>query len=49
MLLDTDECDLEVDGCEHICVNSEGSYECSCEEGYNLNDDGKSCTISESG
>ena len=36
-MLDIDECD------EHgICINSAGSYTCSCETGYN--GDGFNCT-----
>ena len=34
---DVDECSLNLDDCdgEHgICENTEGSYKCSCEEGY---------------
>lgn len=30
-------------GCDTQCTNSEGSYECSCSEGYALMPDGRSC------
>jgi len=32
---DIDECQYN-DTCEQICVNTEGSYQCVCEEGYTL-------------
>lgn len=30
-------------GCETHCTNSEGSYECSCSEGYALMPDLRTC------
>jgi len=30
--------------CEHDCANTDGSYECSCYDGYSLNNDLSSCT-----
>ncbi|MBZ3871182.1 Collagen and calcium-binding EGF domain-containing protein 1 [Sciurus carolinensis] len=30
--------------CEHICVNTVGSYRCECREGYIREDDGRTCT-----
>ena len=44
ILADIDECDKENGGCDDICLNSEGSFECSCEDGYALNEDGKTCS-----
>ena len=32
-LLDIDECGA-FDPCEQVCTNTDGSYECSCEDGY---------------
>ena len=29
-----------------MCENTEGSYLCSCREGYSLNDDNRTCSIS---
>ena len=29
--------------CEHECVDTEGSYECRCNDGYILAADGTSC------
>lgn len=31
-------------GCDHTCNNTIGSYECFCDSGYLLLDDGHSCT-----
>ena len=43
VLVDIDECTLEIDSCEHSCVNTNGSYTCTCNEGYELDTDGLSC------
>ena len=37
--LDIDECLNEVDMCEQNCHNVIGSYTCSCEQGYRLQDE----------
>ena len=37
---DIAECDEDNGGCEQICTNTEGSYECSCRDGYVQNGDG---------
>ena len=29
--------------CDQLCINSVGTYECSCEEGYRIGSDGKTC------
>nr|XP_015213301.1 PREDICTED: matrilin-2 [Lepisosteus oculatus] len=29
--------------CEHMCINTPGSYMCRCKKGYTLNPDGKTC------
>ncbi|XP_077886063.1 collagen and calcium-binding EGF domain-containing protein 1 isoform X3 [Ictidomys tridecemlineatus] len=43
--LDIDECATSNKTlCEHICVNTVGSYRCECREGYVLEDDGRTCT-----
>ncbi|XP_037938996.1 fibrillin-2 [Teleopsis dalmanni] len=40
--VDIDECSDGISGCEH-CVNTEGSFECSCPAGYELAEDEKTC------
>ena len=42
--IDIDECYYENGGCQHECTNTDGSYECSCYDGYELNSDGKTCS-----
>lgn len=38
-----DECSSIDHGCEQECVNTLGSYECTCRIGYELHSDGKKC------
>ena len=40
--IDINECN-EGSRCDQLCINTNGSYYCSCNEGYSLKDDGKSC------
>ena len=41
---DVDECaEPDQGGCEFQCSNYEGGYYCSCDVGYRLMDDDKSC------
>lgn len=40
---DVDECKEGTSSCEFGCVNTVGSYTCSCLPGYVLNRDGKTC------
>ena len=40
---DIDECATDNGGCDQICVNKPGSFECQCKEGYTLAEDGKTC------
>ncbi|OXB61423.1 hypothetical protein ASZ78_004455 [Callipepla squamata] len=40
-----DLCAVEKHNCEHICVNTPGSYVCQCYEGYELDADGKNCVV----
>ena len=42
-LTDVDECAGPDHGCDHNCLNSKGSYYCSCFEGYELSSDGHMC------
>lgn len=40
---DEDECQNNNGGCQHTCVNTVGSYICSCREGFVLQKDKHSC------
>ena len=42
--IDIDECDDDNGGCDHVCSNTAGSYECSCNSGYTLELDNKGCS-----
>ena len=41
---DIDECDISNGGCQHNCTNTIGSFVCSCNDGYNLTENGLNCT-----
>ena len=42
--VDIDECaEADQGGCETKCSNYEGGYYCTCDVGYRLRDDGKTC------
>lgn len=44
IILDENECeDGNNGGCDHYCLNTVGSRQCSCKTGYRLNTDGRSC------
>ena len=43
-IIDTDECNQDNGGCDQICNNAIGSYECSCRDGYELEFNGINCT-----
>ena len=40
---DIDECTLNIAGCDHNCINTFGSFTCSCQVGYKLAANGRSC------
>ena len=40
---DINECDEDKGGCSHRCTNTEGSFECSCNDGYILDSDRRNC------
>ena len=40
---DLEECQTDNGGCEQTCTNTVGSFECSCDPGYNLASNGLNC------
>lgn len=40
---DRNECGLANGGCEHVCTNTDGSYDCSCNSGFQLGSNGRTC------
>ena len=42
--LDVNECKNRTGGCNQICVNKRGTYECKCKPGYLLGYNKKTCT-----
>ena len=40
---DINECDMENGDCDQVCMNTMGSFTCSCMMGYEINDDGMTC------
>ncbi|RUS82728.1 hypothetical protein EGW08_009508 [Elysia chlorotica] len=40
---DKDECAVLNGGCQHVCKNTVGSYQCACHNGFTLHDDGHGC------
>ncbi len=42
-IADIDECQLNTALCDSDCVNTVGSYNCGCTDGYELAVDGASC------
>ena len=43
LLTDIQECSDNNGNCTHNCTNTEGSYYCTCEDGYELENDGHTC------
>ena len=41
--IDVDECLVDNGGCEGVCVNKQGSYQCFCSAGFRLASNGKKC------
>ena len=41
--IDQNECESGSHSCDQVCINTEGSYTCSCRSGYELGSDGESC------
>ena len=44
MPVDINECQNYNGGCPQTCDNTDGSYQCSCWDGYKLTSDGYNCT-----
>ena len=42
--IDDNECLNGSSGCAHVCHDTVGSFYCSCNDGYTLGSNGKSCT-----
>ena len=42
-ITDINECHSNNGGCDHICVNTEGSFQCSCNTSYILAANNKTC------
>ena len=42
-IIDNDECKVSNGGCDHNCTNTNGSYHCSCDDGYHLAKDNLNC------
>ena len=41
--LDVNECAIAKGGCEHECINTEGSFYCDCREGHMLESNNSTC------
>ena len=44
ILYTENECGVDNGGCEHFCIGTFLSYNCSCEDGYILSADGHNCS-----
>ncbi|XP_020713717.1 dorsal-ventral patterning protein tolloid isoform X2 [Ceratitis capitata] len=42
--VDLNECSINNGGCQHNCINTLGSYDCSCRNGYTLHQNRHNCT-----
>ena len=42
-LADIDECQTNNGGCQHRCINTNGSHQCACNKGHFLNADKVKC------
>ena len=42
-IIDINECE-GINDCQQECVNTEGTYNCNCMDGFSLADDARNCT-----
>ena len=42
-VIDVDECSMTESPCSQDCSNTDGSFVCSCTNGYTLDSDGRAC------
>ena len=42
--VDINECSFNNGGCEQVCSNTVGSFQCDCNGGHSLNGDGRTCS-----
>ena len=43
LIADIDQCLVNNGGCEQVCINLVPDFQCDCNVGYTLNNDGYSC------
>ena len=43
VISDFNECSLNNAGCEHVCNNTDGSFNCDCRAGFKLKPDKMGC------
>ncbi len=41
--LDIDECSRDLDNCNQLCSNTNGGFSCSCMDGFQLQNDNRTC------
>ena len=43
IITDINECLENINGCDEICMNTQGSYNCMCSDGFTLQSDNHTC------